>query len=99
LVHLYRFALKSDRLSSTKARGSFVALLEKQSFVVTKARQVSWCCAAILRANNHKGIGSMLPDVKDKAHKYSLKMMQGISRLLSLPVNPTPHLLGQFISG
>jgi hypothetical protein len=29
----------------------FVTLLGKYPFVVTKARQLSWCCAAILRAN------------------------------------------------
>jgi hypothetical protein len=30
---------------------TFVALLGKHPFVVTKARRLSWCCAAVLRAN------------------------------------------------
>jgi hypothetical protein len=29
----------------------FVALLGKHPFVITKARRLSWCCAAVLRAN------------------------------------------------
>jgi hypothetical protein len=41
-------------VSPLRNRGSFVALPEKQSFVVTKVRRLSWCCAAVLRANtNH----------------------------------------------
>ena len=46
----------------------FVALLVKQSFVVTKARRLSWCCAAISRANT---IGDSAGDEKKKSYMMS----------------------------
>ena len=52
----------------------FVALLVKQSFVVTKARQISWCCAAISRANT---IGDSAGDEKKKSYTMSTESKNG----------------------
>ena len=43
-------------------------MLGKQSFVVTKARQISWCCAAISHANT---IGDSAGDEKKKSYTMS----------------------------
>ena len=57
-----------------ESEGIFVALLVNQSFVVTKARQISWCCAAILRANT---IGDSAGDGKKKRHTMSTESRNG----------------------
>jgi hypothetical protein len=45
-----------------ESEGIFVALLGKYPFVVTKVRQLSWCCAAVLRANTWPDYGEDYPE-------------------------------------